>query len=103
MINKITSTQQQAEKIIMKAIRIHSYGGPEVLAQVEMQRPAPGADEVLIKVHAASVNPLDWKMRAGYVKEFFPLVLPATLGSDVSGAVEEVGPRATRFKRDDEV
>ena len=41
------------EKMIMKAIRIHQYGGPEVLAQVEMQRPTPGADEVLIKVHAA--------------------------------------------------
>jgi len=87
----------------MKAIRIHSYGGPEVLAQVEMQRPAPGANEVLIKVHAASVNPFDWKARAGYVKEFFPLTFPATLGSDVSGTVEEVGPGAARFKRGDEV
>src|SRR4029077_6175699 len=87
----------------MKAIRIHSYGGPEVLAQVEMQRPAPGANEVLIKVHAASVNPFDWKARVGYVKEFFPLTFPATLGSDVSGTVEEVGPGAARFKRGDEV
>src|SRR6266550_2451372 len=85
----------------MKAIRIHSYGGPEVLAQVEMQRPAPGANEVLIKVHAASVNPFDWKARAGYVKEFFPLTFPATLGSDVSGTVEEVGPGGARFKRGD--
>src|ERR1043165_1616119 len=90
-------------KIIMKAIRIHSYGGPEVLAQVEMQRPAPGANEVLIKVHAASVNPFDWKARAGYVKEFFPLTFPATLGSDVSGTVEELGPGVARFKRGDEV
>src|SRR5712664_3383657 len=87
----------------MKAIRIHSYGGPEVLAQVEMQRPAPGANEVLIKVHAAAVNPLDWKMRAGHMKDFLPLTLPATLGSDVSGTVEEVGPGAARFKRGDEV
>ena len=87
----------------MKAIRIHQYGGPEVLAQVEMQRPTPGPNEVLIKVHAASVNPFDWKARAGYVKEFFPLTFPATLGSDVSGTVEEVGPGATRFKRGDEV
>src|SRR6266516_4865761 len=67
-------------KMIMKAIRIHQYGGPEVLAQVEMQRPAPGANEVLIKVHAASVNPVDWKMRAGYMKDFLPLALPRLLG-----------------------
>jgi NADPH:quinone reductase-like Zn-dependent oxidoreductase len=87
----------------MKAIRIHQYGGPEVLAQVEMQRPAPGANEVLIKVQAASVNPFDWKVRAGYMKDFLPLTFPATLGWDVSGTVEEVGPNVTRFKRGDEV
>src|SRR5258707_115997 len=87
----------------MRAIRIHQYGGPEVLAQVEMQRPTPGANEVLIKVRAASVNPLDWKLRAGHMKDFLPLTLPATLGADVSGTVEEVGPGAARFKRGDEV
>jgi hypothetical protein len=87
----------------MKAIRIHQYGGPEVLAQVEMQRPTPGLNEVLIKIHAASVNPVDWKIRAGYMKDFLPLTLPATLGADVSGTVEEVGPGAARFKRGDEV
>ncbi len=87
----------------MKAIRIHQYGGPEVLAQVEMQRPAPGANEVLIKVKAASVNPIDWKVRAGHMKDIFPLTFPATLGLDVSGTVEEVGPDAARFKRGDEV
>ncbi len=87
----------------MKAIRIHQYGGPEVLAQVEMQRPTPGANEVLIKVKAASVNPLDWKLRAGHMKDFLPLTLPVTLGSDVSGTIEAVGPGAARFKRGDEV
>ena len=87
----------------MKAIRIHQYGGPEVLAQVEMQRPTPGANEVLIRVHAASVNPFDWKARAGYMKEFFPITFPATLGSDVSGTVEVAGADVTRFKRGDEV
>src|SRR5712675_1365114 len=87
----------------MKAIRIHQYGGPEVLAQVEMQRPTTGHDEVLIKVHAAAVNPIDWKMRAGHVKEVFPLTFPSTLGWDVSGTVEEAGDNATQFKRGDEV
>src|ERR1051326_4213751 len=96
-------SKNERMKLTMKAIRIHQHGGPEVLARVEMQRPGPGANEVLIKVHAASVNPFDWKARAGYVKEFFPLTFPATLGSDVSGTVEEVGPGAARFKRGDEV
>lgn len=89
--------------MIMKAIRIHQYGGPEVLAQVELQRPTPGPDEVLIKVHAASVNPFDWKVRAGYMKDFLPLTFPTTLGWDVSGTVAEVGADVTRFKRGDEV
>src|SRR5580704_17577167 len=87
----------------MKAIRIHQYGGPEVLAQVEMQRPAPGANEVLIKVKAASVNPIDWKVRAGHMKDIFPITFPATLGLDVSGTIEDVGPGTARFKRGDEV
>ena len=87
----------------MKAIRIHQYGGPEVLAQVEMQRPTPGPNEVLIKVQAASVNPVDWKLRAGHVKEIFPVTFPATLGWDVSGTVEEAGSGVTAFKRGDEV
>jgi NADPH:quinone reductase-like Zn-dependent oxidoreductase len=89
--------------MIMKAIRIHQYGGPEVLTQVELQRPTPGPDEVLIKVHAASVNPVDWKLRAGHMKDFLPLTLPVTLGADISGTVEEVGSSAARFKRGDEV
>jgi len=54
---------------------------------------------VLIKVHAASVNPIDWKLRAGHVKEVFPLTFPSTLGWDVSGTVEEAGDKATKFKR----
>ena len=87
----------------MKAIRIHQYGGPEVLAHVETQRPAPGPKEVLIKVQAAAVNPIDWKLRAGHMKEIFPLTFPATLGGDVSGPVEEVGAGVTQFKRGDDV
>jgi NADPH:quinone reductase-like Zn-dependent oxidoreductase len=58
---------------------------------------------VLIRVKAASVNPFDWKVRAGYMKDFLPLAFPATLGLDVSGTVEKVGPGAARFKPGDEV
>lgn len=98
-----TNEIMNLEKTNMKAIRIHQYGGPEVLTQVELRRPTPGPNELLIKVQAASVNPIDWKMRAGHVKDIFPLTFPATLGFDFSGTVEEAGPGVTRFKRGDEV
>lgn len=87
----------------MKAIRFHEYGGPEVLMLEEVQRPMPGPGELLIKVHATSVNPFDWKVRAGYMKEFLPLTFPATPGWDVSGTIEEVGPGVTQFKPGDDV
>src|SRR5882724_2579488 len=90
----------------MKAIRIHKYGGPEVLHYEDAPRPKPQADEVLIRVHAAGVNPIDWKVREGHMKDFWPHKLPLILGWDVSGTVEEVGPGAAaagRFKIGDEV
>lgn len=87
----------------MKAVRIHQYGGPEVLFFEEIQRPTPGPGELLIKVRAAAVNPGDWKVREGYLKEYFPLSLPATIGADFSGTVEATGSGVTKFKRGDEV
>ena len=87
----------------MKAVRIHQYGGGEVLTLEDVQRPAPGPDELLIKVHAASVNPFDWKVRQGYMQEFLPLTLPLTIGWDVSGTVEATGSGVAGFKRGDEV
>ena len=56
----------------MKAIRIHEFGGPEVLKLEDVPRPKPGADEVLIKVFATSVNPVDWKIREGPAKRKIP-------------------------------
>lgn len=56
----------------MKAIRIHEYGGPEVLKYEDAPVPKPGPDEVLIKVHASGVNPINWKIREGNAKERFP-------------------------------
>ena len=87
----------------MKAIRIHNYGGPEVLQYEDAPRPEPQAGEVLIRVHAAGVNPIDWKVREGYMKDFWPHKFPLILGWDVSGTVEEVGPGVSRFKIGDEV
>jgi len=87
----------------MKAVRIHQYGGPEVLIYEDAPRPAPGIGELLIKVHAAGVNPVDWKIRAGYLKDIRPYTFPLILGWDLSGVVEAMGPGTGKFKIGDEV
>ena len=87
----------------MQAIRFHSYGGPEVLVLEEVPRPQAEAGEVLIRVHAAGVNPIDWKVRAGHAKDWLPHRLPLIPGWDVSGVVEAVGPEVTAFKIGDAV
>jgi len=90
----------------MKAIRIHNYGGPEVLHYEDAPRPQPQAGEVLVRVHAAGVNPIDWKVREGHMKDFWPHKFPLILGWDLSGVVEELGKgpaAAGRFKIGDEV
>jgi NADPH:quinone reductase-like Zn-dependent oxidoreductase len=90
----------------MKAIRIHNYGGPEVLHYEDAPRPEPQAGEVLVRVHAAGVNPIDWKVREGHMKDFWPHKFPLILGWDLSGVVEELGAgpaAAGRFKIGDEV
>src|SRR5260370_40901504 len=87
----------------MKAIRLHSYGGPEVLRLEEIPRPAPGPGELLIKVHAASVNPVDWNVRQGHMQQFLPLKLPAVLGWDLSGVIAAVGTSGGKFKVGHEV
>jgi NADPH:quinone reductase-like Zn-dependent oxidoreductase len=65
----------------MRALRINHYGGPDVLKlDSNASRPVPGKGQVLIEVQAASINPIDWKVRAGYMKDMVPLTMPATLG-----------------------
>ena len=91
------------KKGIMKAIRIHSYGGPEVLKYEDAPRPEPQTNEVLIRIHAAGVNPIDWKVREGHMKDFWPHKFPLILGWDFSGVVEEIGQRVSLFKKGDEV
>lgn len=87
----------------MKAIRIHKYGGPEVLKFEDTPRPQPNTGEVLIRVHAAGVNPFDWKVREGYMKDHLPHRLPLILGWNVSGVVEAVGARVSKFIKGEEV
>lgn len=84
----------------MKAVRIHTFGGPEVLTYEDAPRPEPTAGEVLIRVHAAGVNPVDWKTRErGFRRKDLPMIV----GWDASGVVESVGSAVTRFKPGDEV
>src|SRR2546428_4696917 len=97
--NKSASATSQT----MKAIRIHNYGGPEVLHYEGAPRPQPQAGEVLIRVHAAGVNPIDWKVREGHMTDFWPHTFPLILGWDLSGVVEELGRGVSRFKIGDEV
>ena len=87
----------------MKAVRFHSYGGPEVLVYEDAPKPVPDAGDVLIKVHATSVNPIDWKGRAGYLKMLGEYPMPFIVGWDVSGIVESVGKDVTQWKPGDEV
>jgi NADPH:quinone reductase-like Zn-dependent oxidoreductase len=87
----------------MKAIRFHEYGGPEVLRFEDAPKPEPGPGEVLVRVHAAGINPIDWKIRAGYLKAMRPYALPLILGWDLSGVVEQNGPGAARFQPGDAV
>jgi NADPH:quinone reductase-like Zn-dependent oxidoreductase len=86
----------------MKAVRVYSFGGPDVMRVEDLPIPAPGPDEVLIRVEAAGVNPVDYKIRAG---EFKPvgLQMPITLGRDVAGVVEQIGSRVNQFNAGDAV
>jgi NADPH:quinone reductase-like Zn-dependent oxidoreductase len=87
----------------MRAIVIYEFGGPEVLKLEDVPRPKPAADEVLIKIYATGVNPIDWKIREGARKDKFPTDFPLILGWDVSGVIEETGNDIKNFKKGDEV
>ena len=87
----------------MKAVRLHEFGGPDVLQYEDAPRPEPGPGEVLIRVRASSVNPADWKIREGYFEKMIPHTLPLILGLDAAGVVEAAGPGVTEFRVGDEV
>src|SRR5947207_6427907 len=101
----ITSSYQattQPDQPLMKAVVIHAYGGPEVLKLEDVPRPEPKEDEILIRVVAASVNPVDVAIRKGYLAELvgkFPIIP----GMDAAGVVEKTGSKITKVKKGDPV
>lgn len=86
-----------------KVFRFREYGGPQTQEFVELDTPQPGAGELLVRVHAAGVNPVDYKVRSGRFKDFGFRALPSEFGSEVSGVVAELGEGVEGFEVGDEV
>ena len=87
----------------MKSIAICEFGGRDKLQLVDLPVPESGRKEILVRVKAAGVNPVDWKIREGYLKDLFPHEFPVILGWDAAGVVAGVGQDVTRFKEGDEI
>jgi len=87
----------------MEAIVFDSFGGPEVLRVAQAEIPRPGPGQVRLRVRAAGVNQLDFKIRNGWMREVFPVTFPATPGAEAAGVVDEVGPGVTGLAAGDEV
>ncbi len=82
----------------MKAVVVHQYGGPEVLKFEEYPDPVAGPGEVLVRVAATSVNPIDYKRRAGLMKDYYPIKFPGLMGVDIAGTVVTwLGPEWKAF------
>jgi NADPH:quinone reductase-like Zn-dependent oxidoreductase len=87
----------------MKACIIESFGGRDRLKVTDLPTPEPGEGEVLVRIRAAGVNPVDWKIREGWLNDLFPHAFPLIPGWDMAGVVEAVGHSARRFSPGDEV
>src|SRR5690348_1799339 len=87
----------------MRAVTYHEYGDPSVLTVEDVPEPHAGPGEIRIRVAAAGVNPIDWKLRAGYLHEMFPLQFPKVPGRDAAGVVDEVGAGVTGIAVGDRV
>jgi NADPH:quinone reductase-like Zn-dependent oxidoreductase len=88
---------------IMKAIVIEQYGNKEQLKEKEMPKPVPKEGEVLIEMYATSINPIDWKLREGYLKDMLPFPFPIILGWDAAGVVSALGEKVSSVKVGDRV
>ncbi len=87
----------------MKAVVVHQYGGPEVLKFEDYPDPTPGTGEVLVRVAASSVNPIDYKRRAGLTQDFYPMHFPGLIGVDLAGTVVKIGSGVDGFSVGDQV
>jgi NADPH:quinone reductase-like Zn-dependent oxidoreductase len=87
----------------MKAVVLHEYGGPDKLIYEDVPDPVAGEGQVLVRMAASSVNPIDYKLRSGAMKAYWPLELPTILGRDISGIVRAMGDRVSGFKPGDKV
>ncbi|MFI6094765.1 NADP-dependent oxidoreductase [Lentzea sp. NPDC051213] len=87
----------------MRAVRFHEFGDPHVLTVEDAPEPHAESSQIRIKVQAASVNPVDWKIRAGYMAEYMPTTFPAITGSDATGVVDEIGDGVAGVKPGDRV
>ncbi|MBU8824839.1 NADP-dependent oxidoreductase [Mycolicibacterium goodii] len=86
-----------------RTVQFAEYGGPDVLTVVDTAPPTPGPGQVRLRVRAAGLNPIDWKIVAGFMRDVIPIDLPAGVGSDVAGIVDAVGPGVTEWVVGDEV
>jgi len=93
----------QSQKLTMKAIVVHEYGGPEVLKYEDVPRPEPKDNEVLVRMIAAGVNPVDALIRSGKYAKFFGTTLPLIPGYDIAGVVEKTGAKVTKLKVGDPI
>ncbi|MFC6465128.1 NADP-dependent oxidoreductase [Marinilactibacillus sp. GCM10026970] len=87
----------------MKAIVIEAYGSADQLVEKDIPKPKITEDQVLVKLHATSINPIDWKMREGYLSSMLPYEFPIILGWDAAGIIKEVGTNVTDFKVGDKI
>src|ERR1700730_14718601 len=93
----LISTSAFARAATMKAVVVHEYGGPDVLKYEDVPRPEPRDNEILVRVIAAGVNPVDGLIRSGKLAQFFNTKLPLIPGYDIAGVVEKTGAKITKF------
>jgi alcohol dehydrogenase len=101
--SRLCGTLSVTESCRLRALALTHYGGPEGTALIDLPRPSPRAGELLVRVNAAGLNPVDYKTRAGMLKVIHRYPLPIVMGNELSGVVEDAGPGAVRFARGDRV